>query len=371
MALLNTMKDQDILVAHVNYHKRESANRDESIVRTFCETYQIPVFVLSPVWTKQQNFQAWAREVRYDFFVRLAKEHHCDAICVAHHKDDHLETYFFQKQRKMLCAHYGLQEKGDYKGICVLRPLLKWTKKECIRYCQRHQIAFGIDESNLQNEYTRNQIRHSLIEKMTDEEKENWVQKIRQENEQLEKKRVQTQNFLKTWDQSVATLQDWYVLEEWIYQKTGKRLARKACVDLMRQLQSNALIDLEDYDLESFQGKLYLEKKPVPVCIQLDTILYQDYPGFSFQKEGKTIEGFTVSSRDFPLTVRTVRPGDKIELVWGTKSLHRFFIDRKIPKIWRKRWLVIENRDHQILFVPKIGCDVQHFSVKPTAFMIQ
>lgn len=371
MALLDQMREQDILVAHVNYHKRKSAYRDEKIVRDFCTMHHIPVFVLSPTQKEPQNFQAWARKVRYDFFVRLARKHHCDAICVAHHKDDHLETYFFQKRRKMLCDSYGLRKESVYRGIRILRPLLTWTKKDCINYCTKHQIPYGIDESNLQDAYTRNQIRHSLVEVMSDEEKEAWVHTIVQENQTLAQKKEQAQRFLESWDRSISTLKDWYILEEWIYQNTQKRMSKKACLDLLKQLQSDALVDLQAYDLESYQGKLYIEKKSKPVCICLPSIDYKMYPGFSLQKEGKTIEGFTVTENDFPLTIRTVRPGDKIELVWGTKRLHRFFIDRKIPKIKRKKWLVIENREHRIIFVPKIGCDVQHFSIKPTAFMVQ
>mgnify|MGYP002237851249 CR=1 FL=1 len=69
MALLDIcrQKGYEIAVAHVNYKKRETANRDEKIVRQYCENYGIPCFVDEPTWDHVGNFQAWARDVRYDF----------------------------------------------------------------------------------------------------------------------------------------------------------------------------------------------------------------------------------------------------------------------------------------------------------------
>ena len=371
MALLAQMCDKKIIVAHVNYHKRDTANRDEQIVRNFCDKHHLPLFVCAPKKDTVGNFQSWARQVRYDFFVDLALQYHIDTIYVAHQKDDLLETYFFQKQRNMRCETYGLKEESFYKGIRICRPLLHLTKKECMQYCLDHDIPFGIDESNLEDGYTRNQIRHSMIETMSERQKEQWLKTIKKENDAWNQKKEQISSFLETWDQSIESLTDWQILEEWIFRETKKRMSKKACIDLMKQLQSDALIDLKDYDLESYQKKLYIQKKKKPVLIQLDTLKYGKYDGFSIERTGKKIEGITLYPDDFPLTIRNVQSGDKIKMTWGTKKIHRIFIDRKIPRIFRKNWLVVENSKKSIVFVPKIGCDVQHFSVKPNAFMIQ
>ncbi|WP_303972301.1 tRNA lysidine(34) synthetase TilS, partial [Faecalicoccus pleomorphus] len=124
MALLAKLCDKKVIVAHVNYHKRDTADRDEQIVRNFCDQHHLPLFVYAPKQEKAGNFQSWARQVRYDFFVELALKYHIDTIYVAHQKDDLLETYFFQKQRHMLCETYGLKVESMYKGIRICRPLL-------------------------------------------------------------------------------------------------------------------------------------------------------------------------------------------------------------------------------------------------------
>ena len=151
----------------------------------------------------------------------------------------------------------------------------------------------------------------------------------------------------------------------------NRKLVAEKEYALLEQIQTDCLIDLKDHEMESFQGKLWIVKKQAPVKVVLSQIEYGAYPGFTLSPVGKTIEGVSVSPADFPLTIRTVQKGDRIALRYGTKKLSRFFIDRKIPIVIRKNWLVMENASGRIIFVPQIGCDVQHFSAQPNLFMLQ
>ena len=121
--------NKKVIVAHVNYHKRDTADRDEQIVRNFCDQHHLPLFVYAPKQEKAGNFQSWARQVRYDFFVELALKYHIDTIYVAHQKDDLLETYFFQKQRHMLCETYGLKTEVCIKEYVFVVPCLALVKE--------------------------------------------------------------------------------------------------------------------------------------------------------------------------------------------------------------------------------------------------
>lgn len=376
MALLDILRKSgkyDIHVAHVNYHKRPTADRDENIVKSYCDRYNIGLSVLSPHYPGDINFQSWAREVRYDFFVELAGKD--GEIFIAHHKDDHIETYLFQRQRNMLCDHYGLRERMVYKGVPVVRPLLKYTKAELADYCIQNGIEYGIDESNLSNDYTRNKIRHSLIEKMTPDQKDKYVQEIEDSNKLLSLRRERIEEFLDKWDYSVNSLtahpDALLILDTWLYETSHRHYSRHELKDLCRQLQSDCLIDMKDFYLESFDGKLIKEKKKEPVFMKLDHLQYMSTADFTLSKSGKTIESVYLEEEDFPIYIRNVKAGDKIEMRFGTKSLSRFFIDRKINRIDRKRWLVMENSAGKVIFVPGLGCDVKHFSVKANLFMIQ
>ncbi len=376
MALLDMLRKSgryDIHVAHVNYHKRQTADRDERIVRKYCTRYDIPMSVLSPVYPGDINFQSWARKVRYDFFARLAGKD--GEIYIAHHKDDHIETYLFQKQRHMICEHFGLREKMFYKGVPVIRPLLGYTKAQLADYCRENDIVYGIDESNLSNDYTRNKIRHSILEKMTPKEKDDCVREIEQANIALQEEREKITAFLTEWDGSVKQLTEkenaFLILDTWLYDLSRRHYSKHELKDLCRQIQSDCLIDMKSYYLESFDGKLFKELKKEPVYVTIDSLQYGKTSDFELRQTGKTIESVQVNDTDFPIVIRNVKAGDKIEMRFGTKSLSRFFIDRKISRIQRKRWLVVENRDGRVIFVPGLGCDTKHFSVKANMFMIQ
>lgn len=367
MALLDQLNKQgkDIVVAHVNYKHRDTADRDENIVKDYCEKYDIPVRVCYPVHEKG-NFQAWARDVRYAFFEEVADAFDAKILYVAHQMDDVIETYLFQKNRNMICDWYGLKEKSIRQGYQIIRPLLNFTKSELQQYCNENGVSFGIDESNLTNHYTRNVIRHTQIEKMSRDEKEAWILKIQNENEVWQIKRKVIEEFFKDWNKDVDPLLDqenaWLYLDTFLFHSLHHHFSKKYMEELCVQLKRNVLIEIENYLLERHGGKLYFMPSPKDVYYKLDELEFKDYADFVIKNEGKTIEMFSVDASDFPLVIRRVRANDTIQMRFGNKNVHRFFVDRKISKIYRKYWLVVENNVGNVIFVPGLGCDVGHYS---------
>lgn len=367
MALLDQLNKQgkDIVVAHVNYKHRDTADRDENIVKDYCEKYDIPVRVCYPVHEKG-NFQAWARDVRYAFFEEVADAFDAKILYVAHQMDDVIETYLFQKNRNMICDWYGLKEKSIRHGYQIIRPLLNFTKSELQQYCNENGVSFGIDESNLTNHYTRNVIRHTQIEKMSRDEKEAWILKIQNENEVWQIKRKAIEEFFKDWNKDVDSLLDqedaWLYLDTFLFHSLHHHFSKKYMEELCVQLKRNVLIEIENFLLERHGGKLYFMPRPKDVYYKLDELEFKDYADFVIKNEGKTIEMFSVDASDFPLVIRRVRANDTIQMRFGNKNVHRFFVDRKISKIYRKYWLVVENNVGNVIFVPGLGCDVGHYS---------
>ncbi len=367
MALLDQLNKQgkDIVVAHVNYKHRDTADRDENIVKDYCEKYDIPVRVCYPVHEKG-NFQAWARDVRYVFFEEVADAFDAKILYVAHQMDDVIETYLFQKNRNMICDWYGLKEKSIRQGYQIIRPLLNFTKSELQQYCNENGVSFGIDESNLTNHYTRNVIRHTQIEKMSRDEKEAWILKIQNENEVWQIKRKAIEEFFKDWNKDVDSLLDqedaWLYLDTFLFHSLHHHFSKKYMEELCVQLKRNVLIEIENFLLERHGGKLYFMPRPKDVYYKLDELEFKDYADFVIKNEGKTIEMFSVDATDFPLVIRRVRVNDTIQMRFGNKNVHRFFVDRKISKIYRRYWLVVENNVGNVIFVPGLGCDVGHYS---------
>ena len=89
------------------------------------------------------------------------------------------------------------------------------------------------------------------------------------------------------------------------------------------------------------------------------------------KKEGEKIESIFLQNSDFPITVRNAKENDAILLRFGTKKLNRFFIDRKIPMALRKMWPVVVNQKGEVIFVPAIGPDVNHYCEIPNVFMVK
>ena len=244
-----------------------------------------------------------------------------------------------------------------------------------MEYCDQNNIEYGSDESNLGNDYTRNKIRHSQIEKMSLLEKLRLNEEIQKENIKLKDKREKAASFLKGWDRSIDTLlkqeDAWFILEYYLHLEIGNHYSKKHMKSLIEQLQSNCLLEIDGYYLESYEGMLYFKKIKENKSYTVSYLEYITDDSFSLLKTGKVIESIYVSEKDFPLVIRSVKPGDQIKLRYGTKKVSRFLIDRKIPKIYRKEWLVMENSAKKVIFVPGIGCDVEHFSIKPNLFMVQ
>lgn len=375
MALLDMLRKsgKDIVVAHINYQKRDTAIRDENIVRSYCSMYDIPLHIDKPILEGKENFQAWARNVRYQFFEMICDQYNTKEIYVAHQKDDVIETYIFQKRRHMICDAYGIQEKSIRNGYTILRPLLMYTKQDLINYCIENHVSFGIDETNLEDHYTRNQIRHSFIDSLTLDQKNAICEEIKEENEKLKIVRDEISVFLKDFnvDSLLEKEMNWLYLDTFLSNYLNSHLSKKYLMDLCEKMRKDCLIDLGEYELERFHNTLTCTKKKSVVYDIYESIEYVQKDDYALKRDGKTIEGITLYESDFPICVRTVQEKDEIHLRFGTKRVHRFFVDRKIPKHIRKYWLVVQNCEKKIIFVPEIGCDVEHFSIKPNAFMIK
>lgn len=380
MALLHMCIEAGILVvvAHMNYQKRESAKRDMEGVLTYCHAHHIPVEVAMQEEHCEENFQAFARRKRYMFYHELIQKYDGAGVLVAHQLDDHLETYLMQKKRKMVPQYYGLQDHVDIYGCHVVRPLLAYTKQELEEYCREHQVPFWLDESNLSNDYTRNEIRHTRIDVMSREEKERLAEEIARCNQQNEVEKKEIETFLSTWDGSCITLcahpLAGRILHTWIEQFCAHSISYKEQATLLHSMKqaNNWTRKLNSaYDIRKEYGKLTILEHIEGYSYTYDAIQMVHTPYFSIVDHGTTIESITLQEEDFPITIRSYQPGDVIQLRFGKKKINRWFIDRKIPLHERKMWPVVVNAQGNIIFVPKIGCDIAHFSNNPNAFVIK
>ena len=378
MALLDMARNKGVYleVAHMNYHYRDSADRDERIVRKYCRINKIRFHKCD--FSKdvgKGNFQDNARKARYVFFNKMCKKYDLDEVLVGHNLDDFIETYLMQKEKNLGVLYYGIKERNMIFDVKVFRPLLKVQKKDLEKYCLKNNIEYGIDETNLSDEYTRNRIRHEKVEKMSLNEKKKLYEEIIALNKESERKIKEAERHLKGNLFDVEYFLKTPDLEKYMHLHFPER-SSKTIKEMIRQLaearscimQGKDLLLVKEYGRISKNDPVkdyeYIFRKPVD-------IRYGKYDFFRISHQGSSFEGVTLYEEDFPITIRNFRPGDFIEMKFGKKGLNRYFIDNKINYFERKMWPVVLNSCQNIILVPGAGCDVKHYSKNHNFFVIK
>jgi tRNA(Ile)-lysidine synthetase-like protein len=160
------LPSSEIVVAHINHHLRESAQRDEDIVRSYCAKKWLICEVFDADVGKEAKktkttLEECARNIRKTWLEKIRKKYHADSIVTAHHADDQAETILYRITKwTALTGLVGIEElSGNY-----VRPLLQVTKNELINYAQEHKIRYGYDETNDDTNIPRNLLRHEVLE---------------------------------------------------------------------------------------------------------------------------------------------------------------------------------------------------------------
>ena len=160
-----------VIVAHCNFQLRgEDSDADEMFVQQLAHSLQLPFFVkrfdtISMVNEAKISIQMAARELRYEWFESLRQDQDCEAIAVAHHLDDQVETFFINLIRGSgIRGMKGMREVNNK----IIRPMLFAQREEIEAYCLSNGLKYREDASNSETKYLRNKIRHVLLPLIND-----------------------------------------------------------------------------------------------------------------------------------------------------------------------------------------------------------
>lgn len=366
MALLDMLCKikKNLVVCHVNYNVRESAARDEEIVEKFCKGKGIILEILKGFSydKKEGNFENWARVIRYNFFKEMYKKYNCDCLYVGHNKDDLLETYFIQKERKSKCDFYGIREDSFMYEMNIKRVLLGYSKEQLRIYCEKNNIEYGVDETNFDETYLRNNIRHNIILNMNELEKDNVIEEINKLNES--KKRdyeyihcmlkdckvgnniIDLKKFNCLGDEEKIGVLYYFVIEN---VKERISISDGRIKDILNKIKSNkpniVLGKFNDFVLYKEYESLVIKKENREFSYSIST-LKDELGDYKICFEGKKLERVVVSKDMFPLTLESYKGDDKI--------INRLFIEKKIPISQRKNWPVVKDKLGRVLLVLNI-----------------
>jgi len=156
----------DCLIAHCNFHLRmDESNRDELFVRNLAKDLKIPYYSIDFETTKYAeehkiSIEMAARDLRYAWFYELLYNQDAQAIAVAHHADDSIETMLMNLVRGTgLKGLTGIQPRNHK----VVRPLLCCTRLELETYLVHHDLEHIEDSTNTSSDYQRNKFRNEVL----------------------------------------------------------------------------------------------------------------------------------------------------------------------------------------------------------------
>ena len=424
LCLLSNFKKElniELRAVHVHHGIRGAeADTDYLFVKNLCNQMKVKLitfFYDVPKFAKENKLseEEAGRTLRYKAFDEAIlswkneeklNENKEYKIAVAHNMEDNAETIIMNLARGT--GLRGISGISIKRGN-IIRPLLFTKRKEIENYLNLNNINYKIDSTNLSDDYTRNVIRHHIIDKLKRnvnplavehisnasrimeqadsyflEQADNYLSQNLIENEgfygvNVEKlslipeiirtyiisgiiKKLLSKMNLGYKDISLRNIED---IDKLIFLATGKKinlpyglLAKKDYKNLWIG-QENAETYLKFtprndtiFISEEFLNKLrFYENATTKRIGEFELRVFEYKKELKIPKE-KNLKWFDISSINKGLEIRTRKKGDYIRLsTGGKKSVKDYMINTKIDKEQRNHILLITQESHVLWIV--------------------
>lgn len=156
---------------HVHHGISPNADIWADFCSKLCDLHHIPIQIehvdITPL--RAYGIEAAARKLRHAAFAGQG----CDFVALAHHADDQVETMLLQLLRGAgvrgasampvlsLSKQAPLAERAGFPSL--VRPLLHSSRQEILAYAAANGLQWIDDESNADDSYPRNFLRHRLL----------------------------------------------------------------------------------------------------------------------------------------------------------------------------------------------------------------
>lgn len=374
MSLLDilTKLGYSTVIAHVNHNVRTQSKDEMEYIKEFALKNNIPFECIILDKIENENFHEKARNLRYQFFMDVAKKYNTDTIATAHHADDFVETILMKITRgSNLYGYSGINKKTINNTYNIVRPLLFLKKDDLYNYAKMNNVTFFEDSSNFTDHYTRNRYRHHIIPLLKEENPNIYDSYNAFSNQVLTAFNYIRKQTLKIKDISVSdfnllddALKNDYIclkLEENKLETNYNKI--QMINDFLSKNLANGLLELGNniilktqYNNFSFVPK----KEKKDFSYQIDDFGLYEFENFSIyltknnQKTEDNLLKICYNDLVLPIVVRNRKNGDTLNMPFGQKKLKDFFIDKKIPMELRDTLPVVVNGNGVILGVPGI-----------------
>ena len=400
--LLEFMKEISfsLEVVHINHGIRKEAGEDAGFVEAICKEKELPFYLIEENIKERakasgRSEEEEGREVRYQAFRQVLGERK-GKIAVAHNSNDRAETMLFHLFRGTgLAGASGIPPVND--GI--IRPLLCVKRSEIELWLSERNLRFCIDCTNEQDIYTRNRIRHHILDYAQREvcsgaidHMNRTAEQFREAEEYLEK---QTMEAVKRCmcsceeNKIMISLSDFFAEDAYMQSRVlyhclglaagSKKDLTATHIASMKELFSkkgNGQISLpyqlkvyKNYDLGMIQrdgleeeGQKPFDEYEVPLpkvgeSLQLKVQGLGDVEIRAFFREDSQIipqktytKWFDYDKITKSVMLRTKRAGDflTINQKMGRKLLQDYFVNEKIPREERGQTYLLAEASHVI-----------------------
>ena len=380
VALLLLLKNAhfNVHAAHCNFHLRgEESDRDEAFCVELCkglgvELHRAHFDTREYAELHKVSIEMAARELRYKWFEQLREDIGAAGICVAHHRDDSVETVLLNLVRGTgLRGLTGIQPRNGH----ILRPLLCVSRAEIEAFLAEKGQKYVTDSTNLEADVQRNIVRLEvlpLLRKLNPAVAEN----IQRTAENLGEAQTVLAALVSKYKccnlVEISELEKYgsseYIAFEWLknYGFNGSQVQQILNAECGGMVHSE-----QGYDVLKDRGRLIVEPalkpfKPMRIPEEGTYVLdgnntFRVHKCAVYVSKEPHIATLDAAKIHFPLTVRRVEEGDWMQPfgMKGRKLLSDLMTDLKTTVFEKRRQLVVV--DSQGVIVWAIGLRIADF----------
>ena len=393
---LESELDISLEAAHCNFHLRgDESLRDEQFCQQLCRRLHVPLHLVhfdthAYADLHHVSIEMAARDLRYAYFEQLRRDIHAHDICVAHHRDDSVETLLLNLVRGTgLRGLRGIQPRNAH----IIRPLLSHSRQQIEQYLDALGESYVTDSTNLHNDVKRNKIRLNvipLLRELNPSASQSIFETSLRVTEALkifddaiqhaiaDVTTPQTQNSkLKTQNSpliiSVPRLKQLPSPEYTLHEILSPRGFTSAQIEqIYTSLDTNPtgkIITSCSHELAFDRSTLILQPKTPTALVrpmhipETGTYVLSDNLKLKVETEecgdryepSRTADCASLDASDikFPLTLRHIQPGDRFVPfgMTGTKLLSDYLTDRKKNIFEKRAQLVLTDAQQRILWL--------------------
>ena len=404
VALLLLLKEHgfNVHAAHCNFHLRGvESDRDEAFCVELCQ--QIGIELHRAHFDTREyadlhkvSIEMAARELRYNWFAQLCQDLSAAGVCVAHHRDDSVETVLLNLIRGTgLRGLAGIKPRSEQVMTCsqkpqgqlklmVLRPLLCVSRVEIEAFLTEKGQKYVTDSTNLEADVLRNKVRLQvlpLLRELNPAVSENIQRTAENLGEAQEVLDVILDNYKESNVLEISEIEKYgsseYIVFEWLknYGFNGSQVRQiinadsggivhsEQGFDVLKD-RTRLIVEKTDVTLHAHRNVISMPSKRI-VVPEEGTYILDENSKFRVRKcavyvsKSPYIATLDADKVAFPLTVRRVEEGDWMVPygMTGRKLLSDLMTDLKMNVFEKRRQLVVVDAQGVIVWAVGLRTD--------------